>query len=295
MELRHLRYFVMVAETLHFGQAAERLQMTQPALSKQIAGLEKELNVQLFSRTRRTVQLTPAGQVLLEAANPILLQIDEMIQRVKRTASGQEGSLTIGFSTTATATVLPTLVHRFRDRCPKVEIVMTELCTEAQVRALNERKIDLAFLHPPIDERGLKLHPILTEDFRVVLPKQHPLVQHEPIPVAALAGESFILHPRHEGPVLYDGFIRLCHQLGFQPKIVKETLSLQSRVCLVAAGVGITFVSESAQDRVGPNVICKPLADCPIQLHFAAAWRQDAIPPTLREFLTLLTMPHPQP
>ncbi|MEM8809911.1 MAG: LysR family transcriptional regulator, partial [Cyanobacteria bacterium P01_G01_bin.38] len=139
MELRHLRYFVMVAETLHFGRAAERLQMTQPALSKQIAGLEKELNVQLFSRTRRTVQLTPAGQALLEGTNPMLLQIDEMIQRVKRTASGQEGALTIGFSDTAAATVLPTLVRRFRDRCPNVEIGMTELCTEAQVRALNER------------------------------------------------------------------------------------------------------------------------------------------------------------
>ena len=289
MELRHLCYFVTVAETLHFGQAAERLQLTQPALSKQIAGLEKELEVQLLTRTRRTVQLTAAGQVLLTQARKLLAQVDETVHLVKRTASGEEGTLSLGFTATATFTVLPTLVRRFRDRCPKVELKMQELCTEAQVSALNERKIDVAFLHPPIDERGLKLHPILEEDFVAVLPKQHPLLKYEHIPLVAFSGESLIIHPRQEGPVLYDGFIQLCQQLGFQPNIVKETISLRSRVCLAAAGIGVTFVSESAQAAVGNHdVVCRPLMNCPLKLKFAAAWRQDATAPTVREFLSIL-------
>ena len=288
MELRHLRYFVTVAEELHFGRAAERLNMTQPALSKQIAGLEKELNVQLFARTKRTVQLTRAGLVLLDQAKQLLSQADEAVQLVQRTARGQEGTLAIGFTATATSTVLPALVRRFRDRYPNVELTMQELCTESQVSQLKEGKIDLAFLHPPIDERGLKTYPILEENFVAVLPKQHPLLRYECIPLKTLSSEALIIHPRQAGPVLYDGFIQLCQTLGFQPNIVQEATSFHSRVCLVAAGIGITFVPESAQALVGPDVICRPLADCPISLRFAAAWRQKASIPTLREFLAVL-------
>ena len=289
MEFRHLRYFVAVAEELHFGRAADRLQMTQPALSKQIAGLEKELNVQLLVRSKRRVHLTAAGLVFLEQANRLLAQADEVIRLVQRTASGEVGVLRIGFTATATSTVLPTLVNRYRERCPKVELTMQELCTETQVTALNKHKIDIAFLHPPIDKRGLQLYPILVEEFVVVLPKQHPLLKkYECIPFVALADESFIIHPRREGPVLYSSFIQLCQQSGFQPRIVEETTSLQSRVCLAAAGIGITFVPRSSQVLVGTEVVCRPLADCPIQLEFAAAWRQDSTSPTLREFLAIL-------
>ena len=288
MELRHLRYFVTVAEELHFGRAAERLQMTQPALSKQVAALEKELDVQLLTRTKRTVRLTAAGQVLFDEAKRLLAQVDDTVQLVKRTANGEEGALAIGFTNTATSTVLPALVRRFRDRCPNVELTMQELCTEAQVRALNEHKIDLAFLHPPIDKRGLKLYPILEENFVAVLPKGHPLLKYEYLPLKALAGEPLIIHPRQEGPVLYDGFMQLCQQLGFQPNIVKETISPQSRVCLAAAGIGITFVAASSQASVGQEVVCRPLVDCPIKLQFAAAWRQNSTAPTLREFLAIL-------
>lgn len=180
------------------------------------------------------------------------------------------------------------MLRQFRDRFPKVELNLQPLSTEAQVAALNQRRLDLAFLHPPIDDRGLQLHPLLEEQFLVVLPKDHPLMKDTKIPVAALANEAFIIHPRQEGLTLYDGFIQLCQQFGFQPNIVKESISLQTRVCLVAAGMGITFVSECVQPVAGSNVICKPLADSPITLQFAAAWRQDFISPTLREFLAVL-------
>lgn len=288
MEFRQLRYFVTIAEELHFGRAAERLHMTQPALSKQIVVLEKEIGVQLLARTKRTVQLTIAGQVFLERAKQLLFQADEAIQLARRTADGEQGRLTIGFTTTATYTVLPELVRRFRDRYPKVELTMLELCTEAQVIALNQREIDLAFLHPPIDERGLAVHSILEESFVVVLPKQHPLLKEDCLSLKALADEAFIVHPRQEGPVLYDGFIHLCQQLGFQPNIVKEVISHQTRICLVAAGMGLTFVPESVQSLVGADVACRPIEDSPIKLQFAAAWRQDCAAPTLREFLAVV-------
>lgn len=288
MELRLLRYFVVVAEELHFGRAAKRLHLSQPALSKQIVVLERELGVSLLIRTKRVVQLTVAGQVFLEQAKQLLTQAENSIQLTKRTARGEVGQLTISFTSTATYTVFPKLLGQFRDRFPKVELNLQELSTEAQVAALNERKIDLAFLHPPIDERGLELHPILEEQFLVVLPQNHPLLSYTTIPVAALANEAFIIHPRQEGPTLYDGFIQLCQQFGVQPNIVKESISLQTRVCLVAAGIGITFVSECVQPVVGTDVVCRPLADSPITLKFAATWRKDFISPTLREFLVVL-------
>ncbi|MBD2261256.1 LysR family transcriptional regulator [Pseudanabaena sp. FACHB-2040] len=288
MELRNLRYFVTVAEELHFGRAAERLQLTQPALSKQIASLEKELGAQLFTRTKRTVALTAAGQVFWEQAVQILAQLEEAIHLIQRTARGEAGHLRIGFTETATHTVLPALVRRFRDRFPNVKLTMLELCTEAQVAALTVRQIDVAFLHPPIDERGLKLYSLLEEDFVAVLPKQHPLLSYEQIPVSAFADEPLIIHPRKEGPALYDGLIQICQQAGFQPKIVQESISARTRICLVAAGIGISFVPQSVQPSVVPDVACRALADCPMKLKFAAAWQQSSTAPTLQAFLDIL-------
>ncbi|WP_216634601.1 LysR family transcriptional regulator [Gloeomargarita lithophora] len=278
----------MVAEELHFGRAADRLHITQPALSKQIAKLEKEIGVVLLNRTKRTVQLTSAGQVLLERAKQLLFQADTAVQLARRAAHGEIGHLTIGFTETATHTVLPKLVQVFRRTHPHVELTMLELSTEAQVAALNEDTIDLAFLHPPIDQRGLDLHPILEANFVVVLPPQHSLLQYEKIVPEALTNESFIIHPRKEGPMLYDGFIQICQAAGFQPKIVKESVSLQMRICLVAAGLGITFAPENLQFLVGDEVVCKPLENCPICLKFAATWRRNSASPTLREFLKIM-------
>jgi DNA-binding transcriptional LysR family regulator len=288
MELRQLNYFVTVAEELHFGKAADRLQITQPALSKQIASMEQALGLQLLARTKRTVQLTPAGQVFFEQAQQLLNQAEAAIQLTQRTDRGDVGQLVIGFTATAVHTVMPQVVCDFRQEYPNVEISIIELATEAQVAALNQGKLDLAFLHPPIDARGIELHPILTEEFVAVLPQQHPLLDYDRIPLAAFATEPLIIHPRNEGPTLYDGFVQVCQAAGFQPRIVKESISLQTRVCWVAIGIGITFVSSQLQFLVGRNVVCRPLETCPIQLKLAAAWRQNAANPTLRAFIKVL-------
>jgi DNA-binding transcriptional LysR family regulator len=289
MELRHLRYFVAVAEELHFGRAAALLRMTQPALSKQVVSLERELGVQLLDRNKRVVQLTAAGQVFLERAKQLLSQADETIQLTQRTARGEVGQPIVGFTATAAYTVLPDLVRQFRDRFPAVELTMQELCTEAQVTALNRGDIDLGFLHPPIDQRGLSLLPIWTESFVAVLPTQHQLLQNDSLSLSDLANEAIILHPRAEGPVLYDQFVRQCQQVGFQPQIVKEVGAHQTRICLVAAGMGITFVPESVRPLLlGAAVECRPIDALPLQLQFAAVWQQNRAVPTLRELLAMV-------
>ncbi|MFK8182691.1 MAG: LysR family transcriptional regulator [Phormidesmis sp.] len=288
MDFRQLQYFVAVAEDLHFGRAANRLQITQPALSKQILALEKTLGVQLLLRTKRTVALTQAGHTFLYQARQLLHQREMAMQLTKRTGTGEIGHLSISFTDTATQTVLPHLLREFLQRYPKVEIELIELTTESQVTALNENTVDLAFLHPPIDQRGLEIYPILEESFVAVLPPEHALTRYDAIPIEAFANEPLMIHPRADGPALYDGFLQVCQAAGFQPQIVKESISLQTRLCFVAAGIGITFITAYSQFRTGKNVICRPLENCPISLKFAAAWRQRSTNPTLQNLLNVL-------
>jgi DNA-binding transcriptional LysR family regulator len=288
MEFRQLRYFVTVARELHFARAAELLDITQPALSKQIRVLERELEIELFIRTKRTVKLTKAGEVFLLEAQQLLQQAEKAIELAKRTAMGEVGRLTIGFTATATYTVLPELIGRFRVHYPQVELEMLELSTEAQVTAINRSEIDLGFLHPPIDTRGLEVYPILAEEFVAVLPKQHHLFSKQSLSLQDLARESFILHPRSEGPFLYNEFLKLCRQAGFKPQIVKEVGNHQTRICLVAAGMGITFIPIGLQTLVSQDLICKPIKNLSLQLEFAAVWRSLGKIPVLQEFLMLL-------
>lgn len=288
MEFRQLRYFVTVAQELHFGRAAEKLDITQPALSKQIRVLETNIGIKLFFRTKRSVELTPAGEVFLKETKKLLKQGENAIAAAQRTAKGERGKLTIGFTTTATYVVLPELIERFRSSYPRVEVEMLELCTEAQVAALNRGEINLGFLHPPIDDRGLEVYPLLSEEFVVVLPKQHRLNLSESVSLKDLAQESFILHPRSEGPFLYDEFFKLCRQHGFQPQIVKEECSHQTRIFFVAAGMGITFIPAGLQTSISSDLVCKPIKNLPFKLEFAAAWRSIVVIPVLQKLLMLL-------
>lgn len=297
VNFRQLQSFVAVAEELHFGRAAKQLKITQPALSKQIVSLEKMLGVQLLLRTKRTVELTYAGQIFLHQAHQLLSQKEAAIQLTRRTGGGDIGHLSIGFTKTAAQTVLPPLLRDFRQRYPQVTLKMTDLSTEAQVAGLNQNTIDIAFLHPPIDLRGLMVRSILTEEFLAVLSPQHPLASCDVIPLAALANEPLIIHPREEGPSLYEGFLQACQVAGFQPHIVQESISFQTRLCLAAAGIGITFISDRLQPLLGDTVVCRPIKNCPIFLEFGAAWRQRSTNPALYNLMqimfdTIPALPH---
>ncbi|MEL6385074.1 MAG: LysR substrate-binding domain-containing protein [Cyanobacteria bacterium J06626_18] len=288
MKLHAFHYFVAVAEELHFGKAAARLQITQPALSRQIHRLETELGIQLLKRTKRTVELTEAGVAFLSEIRKALQQVDAAVQVAQRVARGEVGSLRIAFTPSSMHTVLPEILKYFRDRYPDVELAMTEICTLDQINGLRTETLDLGFLHPPIDDALLNLYPLQSERLLVALPQTHVLAQQPQIPLKSLATESFIMHPRYEGPVLYDQFLTLCKQAGFEPRIVYEEVKHQTRIGLVAAGMGITFVPESLQKAGLTGVSYAPLMGESLELQLAVAWRRHEMSPVIERFLQVV-------
>ncbi|MBD2057387.1 LysR family transcriptional regulator [Oculatella sp. FACHB-28] len=287
MELHSLRYFVAVAEELHFSRAAARLHITQPALSRQIRLLEEELGITLLRRTKRTVELTEAGATFLPEVRKALQQIESAIQVAQRAARGEVGSLRIAFAASAMYIVLPKILQQFRALYPNVKLEMTELCTLDQIEALRTETVDVGLLHPPIDAPFLSLYPLQGEKLVVALPEAHPLSQQKQLSLKTLASEPFILHPRYEGPILYDQILALCRQAGFEPHIVHEEIKHQTRIGLVAAGIGIAFVPESSQQSSSSGVsYCAIAGDAPT-LQLAAAWRTEQVSPVLQEFLQI--------
>ena len=188
VELRHLRYFVAVAEELHFGRAAERLRVAQPGLSQQIQALERALGVALFDRTSRRVELTAAGALLLAEGKRALAQTERALDRARRAGRGEVGRLTVAAIGSATYDVLPALLREHRRRYPEVELVLREMSTPAQVHALRSGEIDVGFLRLPADTRDLVASTVREETMLLMLPESHPLAAHAEVPLAALAG-----------------------------------------------------------------------------------------------------------
>ncbi|MBD2463206.1 LysR family transcriptional regulator [Oscillatoria sp. FACHB-1407] len=291
MELRHLRYFVAVAEELHFNRAAERLHIAQPPLSQQIKQLETELGVELFyRRTKRQVQLTEAGQVLLQAAYRILAQIEQAMSDTQRAGKGETGTLTIGFTSTVVYDVLPAILSQYREQFPNVNLVLQELTTTQQEEALQNHQIEVGFCHPPLKEDSLQLESILQEPLVVALPETHPLASKTTIPVSSLAHESFILFPRHLGPGLYDQIVSFCQQSNFNPKVTQEAVQMQTIIGLVSAKMGIALVPASLQNLQRTGVVYKPLQGETPQVEVAIAWRAEIVSPVLHEFLKVVRL-----
>ncbi|MEB3212396.1 MAG: LysR family transcriptional regulator [Leptolyngbyaceae bacterium] len=285
MELHSLRYFVAVAEERHFGRAAARVHITQPALSRQIQAWEEKLGIVLLRRTKRTVELTEAGAAFLVEVRKALQQVELAIHVAQRAARGEIGTLRIAFIPSAMHTVLPAILKQFRDRHLDVKLEMIDLCTLDQVSALRTETIDVGLLHPPIDAPFLDLYPLQGERLVVVLLETHRLAEHQQLPLKSLADEPLILHPRYEGPVLYDQILHLCRTAGFEPHIAHEEVKHQTRVGLVAAGIGLTFVPESLRQSSLAGVVYCPLAGTAPELQLAVAWRKDQLSPVLEEFL----------
>lgn len=288
MELRHLRYFVAVAEELHFGRAAEQLYIAQSALSQQIRALEEELGVQLFDRTKRWVRLTQAGQAFLEDVREILQHVDRAVIRSQRVARGEVGQLRIGFTILALHSVLPQILKTFRDRFPKVQLILSEMATQNQVEALRSNQLDLGFLHPPIDEIALKLYALKVEPMIVVLPKSYPLAKHKQLDMRSLNEFPLIIHPRHEGADLYDRILQLYQSVNRQPEIVQEVTTSPARIGLVAAGLGITFVPKIFSNFNYEGVIYRELQETAPELVYAVAWRQEQRSAVLQAFLEVI-------
>ncbi len=287
MEFRHLKYFVTVAEELHFSRAAEKLYLTQPALSKQIRALEEELQVKLFDRAKQKIKLTQAGEAFLETARRILEEVERGVENTRRVARKEVGQLKVGFTASALHSVLPEIIGKFRQIYPEVELILTEICTEDQVEALQNDRIDVGFLHPPIRDKSksLSLHLLREDSILLAIPASHPLADREEIAIESLANEPIILYPRQKGPVLYEQFLQLCEKAGFFPNIVQEVEMTQTRLGLVAAGMGISFIISSVQNLSNKGVVYRPLVEELPKLQLAIAWRSDDFSPVMREFI----------
>jgi DNA-binding transcriptional LysR family regulator len=264
MELRHLRYFVAVAEEGHVTRAAERLGIQQPPLSQQIRALESELQVQLFRRKPRGVELTQAGQALFAEAQAILQQVEHAVVATRRTARGEAGRVGLGFTSSASFhPVVPRLIRDYREAHPLVAMTLEESGTGELVDALREERLDAAFVRSPIGPApDIAVHAVLEEAMVAALPVGHALATRgtgQPLGLEALAAETFILYRRPLGPGLYDAIIAACQRAGYSPTIGQEAPRMLATLSLVAAGLGVTLVPHSMRRLQVHGVVYRPL------------------------------------
>lgn len=290
MELRHLRYFVAVAEELHFGRAAQRLHMAQPPLSQQIKQLEAELGFQLFCRTKRSVQLTAAGDRFLTDTYSLFQRLDQSIEAGRRISRGEQGKLVVGFVSSAAYSVLPPILQRFRAGFPAIALTLQELTTNVQIQQLQDNRLDVGFVRPPLEagiSAVLSQREILREPFVVAIAQSHPLAEREQVAIADLASEPFILFPRPRAPGLYDQVISLCQQAQFSPNVAQEAVQMQTIVSLVAAEIGVALVPESLRNLQRVGVVYRPLVEATPQAAIALVWRTEDNSPMVQHFLEL--------
>jgi len=261
MELRHLRYFVAVAEELNFTRAAERLGISQPPLSLQIRQLEKELGTPLFHRRGRSVELTDAGRLLLEEARVILRQVETAKNGVRRRARGETGRLVVGSAgATYFHPLIPEIIREYGRRYPDIILAPQASNTALLVARLRAGQVDVALIRPPIaDVERLLIEPLVDEDTVVVLPNGHRLSKLSSVPLAALAKEIFVLYPRALNPGNYDAIIAACRSAGFNPTLGQEAPQIVSVIPLVAAGLGVSVVPRSTARILSDEVCYRPI------------------------------------
>ncbi len=288
MELRHLRYFVVLAEELHFGRAAERLHIAQPALSQQTRRLEEELGVPLLQRTKRRVRMTAPGAAFLEHARLTLGSAHEAVRAAQLAARGDSGSLVAGFVTSSLYGVFPDVIRVFRERFSEVRLTLHELPIVQQLEWLRNGRIQVSFLRPPVDDHDLNVRIISKEPWVAALPQSHPLARRSRVPLRALSDDQFILFPRELAPSLYDQLLGVYLKAGFSPHIALEA-QMQAIVSLVAAGVGVALVPASLQNLRRKGLVYRPLLGTFPKVELAVAWRKEDLSPVLQSFLEIVT------
>jgi DNA-binding transcriptional LysR family regulator len=274
MELRHIRYFIAVAEECHFGRAAERLHIAQPPLSQQIKQLEAELGVQLLIRSTRRVELTEAGERYLERARSIVAAVDEAGREATRVAAGEVGRVSLGFVGSTTYELLPRLARVLRLDFPLVELDLHgEMLTPDQVAGLHAGTLDLAFLRPPVRDPDLRLKVLRREPLVAVLPESHPLADLDAVSLEGLRSEPFITYPSQHRSVTYDAVFDACLASGFEPDVRQEVSETSTLVSFVAAGIGVALVPASVQHLRITGAVYRPLEGEPAMIELAVAKR----------------------
>jgi DNA-binding transcriptional LysR family regulator len=263
MELRQLRYFVAVAEELHFRRAAERLHMSQPPLSHQIRLLEDELGCVLLERTRRRVELTPAGNALLSDARAALGDLDRAARNARRIHEGQTGLLRVSFAGSALLSLVPRVVHGLREQHPEIDIELRERSTSDQVRALAAGATDLGLAPLPVGDADVDVEVLVREHTVAAVPAAHPLARARRLTLRLLAESPFVLFPREQAPGYHDLLMTAVTSAGTPPRVIQQAAETQTIIGLVAAGVGVSLVPASVQQLALDGVAYRPVSDAP--------------------------------
>ena len=288
-ELRHLVYFLEVARQLHFRKAAETLAIAQPALSRQIAQLEAALGAPLFTRSRRKVELTPAGRALVARVEPVLRGFAKVPAELQALAQGGRGHIKAGFTGLAMATVLPAILREFHRSFPGIRLELNESPTSAQVVALQAGELGCGFFHPEATPTpGLKTKLLLREKNGVLLPADHALAAQASLHLRQLAATPFVLFPRAYNPGFYDRVLAAFARAGVTPHIAEEVWPRANGVGLVRAGIGATFVCPSEARQLPPEVVFRPLEGPTPESSLVIGWKASAeLDPALASFLSV--------
>jgi len=293
MELRHLRYFVQVAEEQHYGRAAERLRVAQPALSRQIQDLEEEIGFKLFDRLPRGVKLSAAGKLFLEDARRILQQVNEATARAKRVASGQSGTLRVGFvESVSWHGVVPDSFRQFRERQSDVELQLKPLSSAEQTEAVQSGRLDAGFVFTIAHiGRELAQLPVASLSLMLAVPKGHPLTKLKKLRLRDLSDAAFVWFPRRESPAFYDRLMHECFRGGLKlAHVVQEAVNEATILSLVSCRMGVAFVSSATRWRCPESVVVLPVTDLNLPLPLALIWRKDNAAPLLAKFVADATL-----
>ncbi|MGV3721006.1 MAG: LysR substrate-binding domain-containing protein, partial [Actinomycetota bacterium] len=278
LDLHHLRCVVAVAEELNFGRAAARLHMSQPPLSRLVSEVEREVGARLFERTTRRVTLTPVGEVFVVEARAVLAGAELALESVRAAVRRQTGKLRIAYTWLAFNTMIPQLLTRLREQDHDVSVDLVELATEAQREALASGHVDLGFVDEPIELEGFESVRLVELPLNVLLHAGHPLAAGDQVQFNALAGETLILHARHECPRHYDELLSACREAGFTPRIHHRE-ARQNCIALVAAGQGLLLAPGIGFPHLPVGLRCLPLEAAPAQLR-AEVWAVLPVAPT---------------
>ena len=288
IELRHLRYFVTVAEELHFGRAAQRLRVSQPPLSQQIRKLEEMLGYPLFNRTSRSVSLTVAGEAFLESARRTLRNIQRNIEEMRSIGRGEVGSLHIGFVGSGMLTSLPSVFRTYREAYPRVRLHLHESFTALVIEGLENGTLDAGILRDSDPVKGLHVTTIFSEPFVAVLPANHPRAKQKSISPAVLRDEPFVYYPRSAGVRAFEKPFTMFEQYGFRPRIVQEASHWLTILRLIGAGLGVSIAPQCVRRIESPDVVCLTLRDTEAISNMELAWPVGESRPIVQQFAQIV-------
>lgn len=290
MELRQFELFSVLAEERHFGRAAVRLHVSQPALSYQVQRLEEELGLSLLERTTRKVELTAAGEALRDGVRLLLDDTEALAERVRKIARGDIGIVRIGCVASALQGFVPPVVRAARERHPEVQFILSEKKSGAQLEDLVAGRLDVGLVHLTKHvPAGLDVVELFSQPVGLALPDDHPATADSLVRLSGLAEEPFVLFPRALEPDTYDLFVNTCVAAGFAPRISQEAESIQSLLALVAAGLGVAFIPQSVMDGAArPGVAFRPVVPAP-EITTAIAWPVERRNPAVDAFRRIAT------